>query len=90
MLAAPPPADPILTVLDEINKKLESLLKERELDASPWLRGDKAAAAYAGFKSVNAFVLWAKSNRIKPIIDGRIKRWDRHAIVKARKAAQTY
>jgi hypothetical protein len=51
---------------------------------SPWLRGDKAGAEYAGFKSARGFIRWASLKGIRPDKSDGINFWSRRDIDKAR------
>lgn len=70
--------------LASIERKLDAIIKERELDASPYLRGDQAAANYAGYRSRGAFLRWAGEQGIRPRKDEQINFWAKHEIKKAR------
>lgn len=63
---------------------LRGLLEGLQPDRSPWLRGDEAAARYAGYQSRKAFRAWAKENGIRPSVDGGLNFWSRADITRAR------
>ncbi len=60
---------------EEISSRLERIEKRLAETGSPFLRGDLAAANFAGFKSRNAFRAWAKENGIRPEIRGGLNLW---------------
>jgi hypothetical protein len=68
--------------------RIESLLLQQQQQVtgipSPWLRGDKAGAEYAGFKSVRGFLAWARSRGIRPDKSDGINFWSRRDIDGAR------
>jgi hypothetical protein len=71
----------VLAKLESIESRLSELSKP---EISPWLRGDQAAAKYAGYKSTRTFRRWAQDNEIKPYVEEGINFWDRASIVRAR------
>lgn len=66
--------------IDQLRATIEGL----QPDPSPWLRGDKAAAHFAGYQSRKAFRNWAKNNGVKPSPDEGVNFWSRVDINKAR------
>lgn len=74
----------ILEILRRMESKLDRLLADKALAASPYLNGDKEAARYAGFKSRDAFRLWAKKRRLRPDQTTGVNIWDKAAIKRAR------
>lgn len=75
---------PIEEQLAEIRTKLDALLEAREMDTSPWLAGDLAAARFMGYKSRQAFVAAMAKKGVRPIIEKGMNFWSRHKLVKAR------
>ena len=69
----------ILSELRGIRARLDSF----KPDLSPWIKGDLSAAKYAGYRTAKAFLKWARSNGIKPSVDG-CNFWSRADISKAR------
>jgi hypothetical protein len=69
-----------MTQLDRIEKMLEQATGIQ----SPWLRGDKTGATYAGFKSTKGFRQWAKDNGVKASKSTGINTWSRRDIDAAR------
>jgi len=64
-----------MTTLEDIAGRLESIEDRLVASTSPFLRGDKDAAFFAGFKSRTAFRRWAKENGIRPEIRGGLNLW---------------
>lgn len=64
-----------MTTLEDIAGRLEAIEQKLGAAASPFVRGDKEAATYAGFKSRNAFRTWARDNGIRPEIRGGLNLW---------------
>lgn len=88
-----PPREPttmakILSSLMEIKESLALLVSDRERhwerEISPWIRGNKQAATYAGYKSENAFLQWAKEVGLKPSRDQKLNFWRRDEIDRLR------
>lgn len=75
--------------LARIEAMLETLLKEREFDASPFVAGDKKAAAFVGM-SHRTFLRWAVKVNVRPktVRGMRIKSWDKHELTKALKSSR--
>jgi hypothetical protein len=69
-----------MTQLDRI----ENMLQQVTGIQSPWLRGDKAGAEYAGFKSVRGFIRWAGLKGIRPDKSDGLNFWSRREIDAAR------
>ena len=60
-----------------------SRLDDMALTASPYLRGDTAAANYTGLKSAKTFRKWADSARVKPSRADGVNTWSKADINKA-------
>jgi urocanate hydratase len=70
--------------IQETKAILKQLLAEKDLGISPWIKGDAAAAKFAGYRSRQAFTSFARRHRIFPRIQNGIKFWSREDIKKAR------
>lgn len=73
-----------MSLLTEIHERLERIESALVADHSPWLRGDHAAAKWAGYKTRNGFRKWTKTVGIEPIIEGGLNFWRKDDIIKAR------
>ena len=71
----------ITAELRAIREKLETI---SNVDASPWIKGDLAAARYAGYRTAKAFRAWARAVGIKPSVDEKCNFWSRSDIAKGR------
>jgi len=71
----------ITAELRAIREKLETI---SNVDASPWIKGDLAAARYAGYRTAKAFRAWARSIGMKPSVDEKCNFWSRADIAKGR------
>jgi hypothetical protein len=74
------PTDDILRELGAIKSSLADMAPS----SSPYCRGNKAAAIYAGYKSAKSFLAWADRVGIRPSVDGGIWFWRKDEIVRAR------
>ena len=71
----------ITAELRAIREKLETI---SNVDASPRIKGDLAAARYAGYRTAKVFRAWARRNGLNPSFDGETNFWSRVDIAKAR------
>lgn len=71
-----------MTTLEDIADRLDRLEQRLAAGASPYVRGDKEAALFAGFKSRNAFRAWAKEEGIRPEIRGGLNLWRKTQLTK--------
>lgn len=55
--------------LEDIAERLDRIEAAVAGSSSPWLRGDREAALWAGYKSTKAFRSWAKERGIRPSVD---------------------
>jgi hypothetical protein len=60
-----------------------SRLDDLALTTSPYLRGDTAAARFAGFKTAKTFLKWAVAARVKPSRADGLNTWSKRDIDKA-------
>lgn len=73
--------------LGRILDRLDTIEKKQADSESVWLRGDLEAATYAGYRSRQAFLSWARSAGIKPRKgDLQIRFWLKADILNAQKS----
>lgn len=77
-------------MLNRILAELQSLRQAQEMSVSPYLRGDAAATAWAGFRDRRTFLDWAKNHGVKPSWSANMKIWAKGDIARAMEKNKHY